>query len=513
MADDILKKLLANQSVQDDEDVVEEAKSAPVRPEYSNFLAQAKKNAPVHSGIAPYNPEDIAANKLSSLDQLRAANPESLSQSELANLKSLVSAGSPVSTASQLLAQSPISPSGPAPANVLPSQPLPVKQEESEDEETPSSSSGPAATLAKFQALKASPTQNPPPVGDVLSKLLGQSQDQLQGAQQQRNQLQLLAQLGQAGSTLGQALTPLAPKQDYSSFWKTLEQQSQQPISDVANKQAMEKGVLQQQMLLGQAKTEMNQTDPNSAASRTLRDLIKKEVPSLQVDDSMSYNDLAKLEPSLARMASAKQALAMRMDALKTKGEEKQANALKDTQQMIETARGAKDIQNARETTRLIDNAKSLLAEYPDLNKMPAAQVSLFAQEMAKIAKGGVAGESEVRDIMPHSVASTVMKGLSQIENEPTGAQLSAFLKEYNPYLDTIKKNSQKLITDRTDRILKVQAPRLGTSNVQLMRDVYNPALSAPVESAKQSAVGPHGPSVTQGDHTYTWNPSTGKYE
>jgi hypothetical protein len=329
------------------------------------------------------------------------------------------------------------------------------------------------ALLSKIQHLQKTPTQNGPSIRDSIALLLGKSQDQFAAAQEARNSNQLLSLLGQAGSTIGSALTPLAPKAD-QSFWTNLQKAAGQPIEDLATKQALETGTLKEQILKGQAITETEQSDPTSAVSRVMRDLYKQETGK-DAPIGMAYADIAKLEPSLARMSSAKIALAQHMDALKTKGEDKQANALKDTQLMIETARGAKDVQNARETIRLVDNVDSLLAEYPDLNKMPSAQISLFAQELGKIAKGGVAGEAEVRDIMPSSVASSIMKGLGQLVNSPTGAKLAAFLREYQPYLSALKNNSNKLINDRTERILKIQTPRLGINNVALMRSVYSP--------------------------------------
>lgn len=358
-------------------------------------------------------------------------------------------------------------------SSVAPSQPLPDTEESNQGLEnvapTPRS---PADILAKLQSLKTSPTKNAPPVQDVLSRLLGQSREDLSEAKQQRNQLQLLANLGQAGSTVGQALTPLAPKQDASNFWNTLREQAQQPVSDLKTQQALSQGVLQGQKLQADTSTEMSQSDPTSAVSKIMRDLYKQET-GRTADESLAYADLEKLAPSLSRLAAAKQNLENRKMLLSAKGDEKQNTAIKDVQNMIESSRGARDVQSAKETTRLINNAQSLLAEYPDLNQMPKAQVALFAQELAKIAKGGVAGEAEVREIMPHSVASQIMSGLSTLQGDPNGAQLGEFLKTYQPYLETIKKNSEKLAYDRTDRILKAQAGRLGKANSELLRSIY----------------------------------------
>jgi hypothetical protein len=123
---------------------------------------------------------------------------------------------------------------------------------------------------------------------------------------------------------------------------------------------------------------------------------------------------------------------------------------------------------------------------------------------------------------MPQSLASSIMKGLGQLENQPNGAQLGAFLKEYQPYLNTIRTNSNQLVNDRTDRILKAQAPRLGTNNISLLKSIYSPTpITTDLSKSKdESAITPaktieksKPKVVTQNGHTYTLNEETGKYE
>ncbi len=164
----------------------------------------------------------------------------------------------------------------------------------------------------------------------------------------------------------------------------------------------------------------------------------------------------------------------MRHQARQDKLDHYTDQATKDAVTMLETARGSKDVQNAKEAIRTVDNATSLLNEYPDLNKMPQTQVALYTQELGKIAKGGVSGAEEFREIMPKSAASYIENKLSQLGNHPTGAQLGKFLQETRPYLDAIKNNSVTLVNSRNERILDASRKRLGEENYNILKNTYN---------------------------------------
>ena len=244
--------------------------------------------------------------------------------------------------------------------------------------------------------------------------------------------------------------------------------------------------------------------DPNSGISKGLRAYMSKL--GMDVSDGATANQLKQVMPFIFKDVEAKQAQQARKEDLAEKLAERQQEAqyrnenlklqkealaqnkeqtrqdklshqsdqaTKDAVQMLETARGSKDIQNAKEAIRNVDNAQSLLSEYPDLNKMPQAQASLLVQEISKIAKGGVSGDAEYREIMPSTVASHVMNGLSKLGNKPTGSELGAFLKEYQPYLDTIKTNSANLVNARNSRILDANRKRLGEENYNMLKSTY----------------------------------------
>lgn len=382
-----------------------------------------------------------------------------------------------------------------APQAVLKSEPLPAPTESEEDNTDPSEASTPmpsaSSILAKYKNLQENPTPNPKSVSETLENLLGSTKQSVAQAKKDRDAIQLGALFSKLGNTIGNAVTPLSAKLD-NSMSDALMEQSKQPMNDLLAESTINKDALQNQVLKGKTRTEMDKTDPNSAISQAAKDFYKKTTGK-DADETMSASDLESLDPMLARLFNAqesgknrqlasKNSADNKQDSLDQKSDDKQNLAVKDVQTMIETTRGSTDIRNAKEATRLVDNANSLLSEYPDLNKMPTAQVTLFAQELAKIAKGGVSGEAEVRDIMPHSVASGLMKGLSQLEGSPTGAQLGAFIKEYQPYLDAIKKNSIKLVNDRTHRILNAQSKRLGDDNSKMLNDLYFPPPMASAE-------------------------------
>jgi hypothetical protein len=266
--------------------------------------------------------------------------------------------------------------------------------------------------------------------------------------------------------------------------------------------------------------------DPNSGISQGMRDYMKTKL-GVNVSDNATAAQMGQVVPMVFKDIEAKQLQASHAADLKNRldvqqsmkeaqiesaRQNKQAamanaaaireqsrqdklthnsdQAVKDTTTMLETARGSKDIQNAKEAIRNVDNAKSLMAEYPDLNKMPQAQAALTVKEIGKIAQGGVSSEGDFHQLMPSSVASRIMNGVAQLGDHPTGAQLGAFLKLYEPYLDTIRDNSSKLVSERNERILKANESRLGPENSSMLRSIYSDAYKSTTK--KNAASAPH---------------------
>lgn len=391
---------------------------------------------------------------------------------------------------------------------------LPEEEEESLSQKVATSAShaspgsDPKGLLAKVAQLKAHPTLNPPPVRDTLSRLLGQSHDQMDAAKGQRNDLQLLANLGMAGSTIGQAITPLAPKQDYSKFWDTLKAQAEQPVADLATKQTLEQGALKGKILEGQAATEMSQSDPRSAVSDTLRQLIRKEAPGITVDDSMSYSDMAKLEPSLARMATQQASQLAHKDAQTVKQDAAKDKAYINFNKDIQSFRGNAGAQQASRDVLTAGKAVGLI----DLPGMKTTQdLRVIADEIAKLATGGVPGEKGTEALLPHTALSKFAELKNFVLSQPTDAQADEYLKRNRAMLKNLVGESRNTLRKYSETLAKGYKHSLKPEDyeegLQTIKQNYG------AEPASETKSGPHGNTVVQGDHTYTWNPKSGKYE
>lgn len=142
------------------------------------------------------------------------------------------------------------------------------------------------------------------------------------------------------------------------------------------------------------------------------------------------------------------------------------------------TFRGNKPASDAASALRSVGNAQELLKQYPDLNKMPQAQVNLLNDELAKIAGGGVATEGGRKELNSASFESGLQSLLGKTENRPTGAQLGEFLKQNVNYLGGLKSANQKIVNDFHMNNYKAYENRLGPEQ-QARYKAYRPELFA----------------------------------
>lgn len=480
-----LTDLLNNTSSSSDPDseqkITQDAQAAPVNPAYTNLLNYYKSNSKNAFGT----PEQQAAEGLDALNSAAIGDKPStnygsgsllqlkdiagdsgtknpISDTQLNTLLTQNSSSLPAtqSPEQQLLSSVGTDPSATSPANIL-------KQKLAKLRGPSSSTSAPGPSLedqinsAQGMGQVASPiaAAGDPKMADKLA-LLAQ-------AKQNAANTNLSAGIGKAADLIGAAMAHTGTN---NAVYDDLEKNADNDEKNVLNQDKLESDNLKDQELSRKLKDETdsnNPSSPKSVAYREQANEMLKQLGSPGLSNNVSATDLEKQLPLIYKRIEMKENAANRSVAREgiqsSKDMMLQSNVIKDTQNMIETARGAKDVQNAKETMRLVNNARSVLQEAPngDLNQIPQAQVALFAQEMGKIAKGGVAGHEEVRDIMPSSVASRLMKGLSDLENNPNGAKLGAFLQTYQPYLDDVYNNSHQLVGDRMNRILQGQGLRL----------------------------------------------------
>lgn len=158
----------------------------------------------------------------------------------------------------------------------------------------------------------------------------------------------------------------------------------------------------------------------------------------------------------------------------------------------METPRGNQSVQQAQNALRNIGNAEELMNMYPDLNKMPSQQVNLLYTELAKIASGGVGSEHGQKSLEANTFKQNFNNFLSKAENEPTGADLGAFLQQNKTYLQGLKSNNQKAVTDYKTKIYNGYKNRLTDDQQKQFKEEYSD-LFKPQETPKPPPV-PGGP-------------------
>ncbi len=352
----------------------------------------------------------------------------------------------------------------------------PEAKEEDDSEDDGDSSRGPAGLLNKLQSLRSNPTKNPPPIQDTLSKLLGQNNDELANARDQRGQMQLLAMLGLAGQQAGAALSPLGNVKTDPTAFNALMAASQQPVGDIKNKQDINNEILKGSVLKGQAQTEIQKTDPNSAVSQAYRDLYEKTTHK-KADPGMSAMDIEKLEPMLARMSTAEENSKNRANALAvargTKELDKKDKADTHVGDMLESSRQTKDVSQAYLDSYSASKALKLLKKYPDMNAMTPQETSLITSEVAKIAQGGVPGKEELKALKVNALPSWFASEAQKLTNNPIPAQAGKFMQKYKDYLEELQNNAKEVINDKITRVIDTHEGRMNPSTAKLYREKY----------------------------------------
>lgn len=289
-------------------------------------------------------------------------------------------------------------------------------------------------------------------------------------------------------------------------------------------------------------KLELQQKDPESSMSQIARQYYKSK--GINVPENASYEDISKVAPfylkdaalknaidkvtmqqqgageraslaaktkqdvaaanqaeenkrAAARNAIEKQKADAAMESAKGNKELKaqagQDRALQQTKQMLESARGNPAAAQAEKDIYSVDKANSLFKLYPNLDKIPDAQVNLVTSEIAKVAQGGVPTGHEMDSLRPNTPESRLQKLFGQVQNQPTGANLGAYLKELKKYTDALHGDAQKVIQDKYGRVIESSKKQLGDDNYKMLQDQYlnrfNTAASSPVHPEDAKAI------------------------
>lgn len=324
------------------------------------------------------------------------------------------------------------------------------------------------------------------PVNPVLAKYL-QDKQALQGAQQEVKDNELITGLARAGASLSAGLAHSNKAVDESPY-QAMAQADQAPVKNILDAQKAEAADLENQQRLTTAQKQSADQMPNSPASLAKKALIQKLYPGKFSDEDLADLSAADIGDAVMKPLELDQRIQAHKDEMIQRGKdryaaaenkmdqrstERQDGAMKNTQALLESARGNPAAAQAERDIYAASKARSLMNLYPDPNHLSQAQVRLLASEVAKIASGGVPTQHELEGIAPETMKGKMSEYVSKLINEPTDANAAEFIKRYKDYTDALTKDAQGFIQDKYGRVIETNKDQLGDKHYQALKTHY----------------------------------------
>jgi hypothetical protein len=321
------------------------------------------------------------------------------------------------------------------------------------------------------------------------------SDESMKDAQEQAQQSRYMANLGQAGNTIGAALGGV--KAD-NSFYDNMRAQSNQGVADINAKRAAQVQGLQQESAVQGEADKMSMDDPNSAQSKAFQATIQKLYPS-----KYTAEEIAAIPASMADSIYKPMELDAKLQEMHANNQMKnemmsqsQADRRDKAQQtaystMRENAlkfRGNKAVQNANEALRNSDSAMEIINSVKDYNNLNQTQYNLLTAEVAKIATGGAATEGSIHDARANTLQSKAASFWQTVSGKPTAAQLGEFVQQNKDYLEHLNDVNHKYIDEFQMNNAKAYKGRVSDDQYQEYVNDFGPKARAAQQGQQASA-------------------------
>lgn len=344
---------------------------------------------------------------------------------------------------------------------------------------------GPPSSLA---APQPPPSSQGKSVSDTVQAAIknkygypdGMDADSLADAQSAQNQNQFAANFGKAINQMAGGIARVAPPQ--TPVFDEMSKNAGLPVDQLMQQR---KG-FQDEMTL---KEKQEDLDPDSAKAaiwrKSLGDLASQVGLSKTDLSSMNVNDLKAFasgpEEFAAKLQNQKQMKEIQLESIRAnkelaqsqKASQQQNQAMQQTTQLLESARGNPAAAQAERDLYSADKADSLMNLYGDPNKLSQQQVNLLAQEVGKMASGGSPSMHELQGISSNAVTGQMAAFAGRLENHPTAANAAAWVQQYKDYTDALKADAKKIIQDKYGRVIEGRKAQLGDDNYQALKSQY----------------------------------------
>jgi hypothetical protein len=236
---------------------------------------------------------------------------------------------------------------------------------------------------------------------------------------------------------------------------------------------------------------EQEKNDPSSQVSKDFRDYAKKF--GVTLPSSTSAVNAEKVMPYAFKQFEASELQKSKHEDLKYKyqelkamkdiseankakanvgkDEEKQGKAYSELRNKLETFRGNQAAQQASKDVLSADKALQLVKN-KDPNTLTTQDLALLAQEISKIAQGGVATEHGITNLMPNNLQTKAAEVQNFLFSKPTDAQAGEYIKKNMKYLDEMKNVAQGTLSTFRKNITKGYKGRISPEQeAEVMQD------------------------------------------
>lgn len=349
--------------------------------------------------------------------------------------------------------------------------------EDDSDDEAPDSAAdaGPAAASAPQPSPSPSPAPGPTPSASMSPQLRAYLEDKqaaLDTAQKQAASNRLVTGIARAAGTLARGSGQVTAGDN--AAYNALDAEANAPVSEVLTKQKAEADAVQSEQ------TEES-TDPDSVKSKAVQSMIQKLYPGKYTPEQLKNISAADAQDVLFKpleldekiqsaKATRETANATRQAAQDAKHTAEQDKAYTTLRKDLETFRGNQSVQQAALAVQNADKALLLTQAQPT-----AQNLSLLADEMGKIATGGVPGEHGTQALMPSNLYTKVAEIKAWITGHPnaSAADVTEYLNNNREYINQVKAVAQKALGSYRANIAKGYRHRVAPDDYQEAMDDY----------------------------------------
>lgn len=332
-------------------------------------------------------------------------------------------------------------------------------------------------------------------VNPVVAAYL-QNKSDLQAAQKKQSYDQLLAGLARASGTLANSGGGMSTVGVNNSAYDALDQAAASPVTNVLSGQKAAAQAIGNQSALQSAAVSAQKDDPSSPQSKAVQNMIKRLYPGKFSDEDLAsitandadsiYKPLELDEKIKERQQEHEDSREEKSDKAGTKTSLDQAKSYTAMRKDLETFRGNQSAQQAALAVQNSDKALALVQSTPTIQNL-----NLLADEMGKIATGGVPGEHGTQALLPNNLYTKVAEMKAWVTGHPNAAapDVQEYLQNNQDYINQVKQVSSQTLHSYRTNIAKGYKGRVNPDNYQEAVDDYG--LGGTASPASGSAAPP----------------------